>query len=532
MKADRNVVLVVDDIDYNRDVLVRHVERLGYAAIAANNGRQALELMRSQEFDLVLLDIIMPEMDGYQVLEHLRADPTLSHIPVLIISAVDELHSAVRCIELGAEDYLTKPFNSVLLKARIQASLEKKRLRDLEQALLEELSFMQYMDRELNATLNLSHVLHITLAGAVQRSGADAGLAGVIEPGGLRILAVQGHEAELAAYQNKLLELAVIQNEPSPNPTGEDRFGFLAAAQSRAMIPIRQGEQVIGVIWLESRSPDRFTPDVLAFLNRLSDRAAIAISNAQLYAAVEAANIAKSEFVSLVSHELKSPMTAIKGYAQMLADGTFGPVNDEQIEFLNTIEHNVDYMAALVADLADISRIEAGRLRLEFSAIPFTQIVESVMRPANKWAEDGELALTLRMADDLPPVWGDRTRLIQILTNLVNNACKYTSPGGQVTICAEHTANQWDPQGAPEVVHVSVQDTGLGIRPEDQGGIFQKFFRAGDPEVRLLSGTGLGLSIAKYLVEMQGGRIWFESEFRHGSTFHFTIPVASTGQEG
>ncbi|MEG4109484.1 adenylate/guanylate cyclase domain-containing protein [Microcoleus sp. S13_C5] len=140
MKGDEGSVLVVDDNEVNRDLLARRLQRQGHLVTVAEDGLQALEMLRSDPFDLVLLDIMMPQMNGYQVLENLKADEKLRHIPVIMISAVDDIDSIVRCIELGAEDYLSKPFNPVLLKARISACLEKKRLRDKEQAYLHELA--------------------------------------------------------------------------------------------------------------------------------------------------------------------------------------------------------------------------------------------------------------------------------------------------------------------------------------------------------------------------------------------------------
>ncbi|MDO8534104.1 MAG: response regulator, partial [Xanthobacteraceae bacterium] len=143
-------LLVVDDNEDNRYTLTRRLTREGYTnLVTANDGRQALELLHSQRFDLVLLDIMMPEMNGYQVLEHLKADPELRHMPVIMISAVDEIESVIRCIELGAEDYLSKPFNATLLRARVGASLEKKRLRDEVRASLDRL------ERELDAARKL-----------------------------------------------------------------------------------------------------------------------------------------------------------------------------------------------------------------------------------------------------------------------------------------------------------------------------------------------------------------------------------------
>lgn len=139
MKPEQGRVLVVDDNEMNRDLLARRVRRQGHMVTVAEDGETALELMRSQPFDLVLLDIMMPKMNGYQVLEHLKADPNLRHIPVIVISALDDINSVVECIELGAEDYLPKPFNAVLLTARISNCLEKKWLRDQEQLHLKQL---------------------------------------------------------------------------------------------------------------------------------------------------------------------------------------------------------------------------------------------------------------------------------------------------------------------------------------------------------------------------------------------------------
>lgn len=152
MKSDPALILVVDDNEANRDLLSRRLQRQGHNIVMAENGYQALEQLRQQDVDLVLLDIMMPEMNGYEALEQIKADPKLCHIPVVMISAVDDMDSVVRCIELGAEDYLFKPFNPVLLKARTNACLEKKRLRDQEQAYLKQLE----AEREKSERLLLS----------------------------------------------------------------------------------------------------------------------------------------------------------------------------------------------------------------------------------------------------------------------------------------------------------------------------------------------------------------------------------------
>jgi signal transduction histidine kinase len=299
---------------------------------------------------------------------------------------------------------------------------------------------------------------------------------------------------------------------------------LLSTTHTQTIIPIRRETAVIGLLHLESTSDSQVDVE---FLTRLTDHAAIAISNAQLYGEVQRANLAKSDFVSFVAHELKNPMTSIKGYTELLAGGAVGQVNEMQNNFLNTIKSNVERMSTLVSDLNDNSKIEAGRLRLEYKATDVAVLVDEVVRSIKRQVEDKKQILDVVLSENLPHMWSDRIRVSQVLTNLVSNAYKYTPEGGLVQVGAEETANQWNPEGAARVIHLWVKDSGIGMSPEDQQKIFQKFFRSDDPKAREAPGTGLGLNITKSLVEMQGGRIWFESEFRKGTTFHFTIPVAA-----
>jgi signal transduction histidine kinase len=400
---------------------------------------------------------------------------------------------------------------------------------------VEELSVMQRIDRELNASLDVERAMRITLEWAMRHSKADAGLIAVLEEmAGARVMAFQGYptgQSFLSGYLPEHLpavERAVVSGQPqwsTIQDIGADGI-LLEAGQSQTVVPIRRETQVIGLVLLESLQPAVAEEELQVFLARLSDHAAIAISNAQLYTAVQQANKAKSDFVSMVSHELKTPMTSIRGYADLLAAGAVGPVNDAQANFLNTIRSNVERMQILVSDLADVARIEAGRLRLEYRAERVEEIIEEVVLSTQNQVNAKRQVLQLEVEVNLPTVWGDRGRLIQVLTNLVSNANKYSPDETAITIRARQTENLWDPLGAPRVVHIAVQDNGYGISEQDQKKIFQKFFRAEDQEVRNVPGTGLGLNITRHLVEIQGGKIWFESQFRIGTTFHFTIPVA------
>ena len=402
-------------------------------------------------------------------------------------------------------------------------------------ARVEELSVMQRIDRELNASLESNRAMRITLEWAMRQSQCEAGLIGFIEENGLRVMEDQGYAADAETFKKELLPLdhpAVMEAIRTGLPqritlNNPDllRF-FLSSARSQLVIPIRREAKAIGLFLLESTRSDAFQPNVMTFLSRLSDHATIAITNGQLYTEVQQANIAKSEFVSFVAHELKNPMTSIKGYAELLAAGAVGPMSEMQSNFLGTIRSNTERMKTIVDDLNDNSKIEAGRLRLDFKAVNLAEVTENVVRSTRRQIDDKKQTIEIVMPDTLPQIWADRTRLEQILVNLVSNSNKYTQEGGQISIAAERTANTWEPQGSPEVVHIWVKDNGLGMTPVDQKKVFQKFFRSDDDQARKSSGTGLGLNITKSLVEMQGGQIWFESEYRKGTTFHITIPIS------
>lgn len=235
------------------------------------------------------------------------------------------------------------------------------------------------------------------------------------------------------------------------------------------------------------------------------------------------ANRAKSEFISLISHELRVPMTSIKGYAELLQTGAGGQLNTGQISFLNSIVNSVTQMMRLVSDLADISRIESGRLHLEFDRISVSMLFDQVVSSNMASFNEKEQKLVVELPEDIPVVRGDHFRLIQILNNLVSNAHKYTPERGAILLRAEALDTADDSE--QPMVQITVEDDGIGIHPDVQSQIFSKFFRAADDLVRLEAGTGLGLNITRYLVELHNGRIWFESAYRKGTSFHFTLPV-------
>lgn len=225
---------------------------------------------------------------------------------------------------------------------------------------------------------------------------------------------------------------------------------------------------------------------------------------------------AKNEFVSIVAHELRTPMTSIKGYTDLILQGAVGEVNDGQRHFLDIVKSNVDRLSELVSDLLDTARIDAGRIKLEPEQVQIADIVHEVCDSIAETLRERELSLTIDEAPSVPIISADRNRAIQILTNLLSNAYRYTPSGGEITISVQAT---------DDAVQVTISDTGIGIPAEDHDRIFEPFYRSNQELVNQQPGTGLGLSIVKSLVEMHGGYIELESELGKGSTFTFVLPI-------
>jgi signal transduction histidine kinase/DNA-binding response OmpR family regulator len=226
----------------------------------------------------------------------------------------------------------------------------------------------------------------------------------------------------------------------------------------------------------------------------------------------------KNEFVSTVSHELRTPLTSIKGYVDLILDGSAGDINEVQEEFLGIVKENSDRLVELINEMLDISRIESGRVHLKVEPLKIAESIDGAVDTFRAVLSQTNRSIEVRVPEHLPLIVADRDRVGQVLINLISNAIKYSPGGGQVTIDATHTG---------EHVTVSVTDQGLGISREDQKRLFTKFYRVDTAMTREIGGTGLGLSICKTIIELLGGEIGCKSKPGHGSTFWFSLPVAS-----
>ncbi|MCB0166027.1 MAG: PAS domain-containing protein [Anaerolineae bacterium] len=227
----------------------------------------------------------------------------------------------------------------------------------------------------------------------------------------------------------------------------------------------------------------------------------------------------KSQFVSIAAHELRTPLTTLYGYLDLLLMEDFGRLNEQQRRFVEIIRNGARHLTKITHDLLDTSQIEAGQVELLLKPENLQALLETVAAELKPQLDTKQQQLTVHAAADLPLALCDDMRMVQVGTNLISNASKYTPEGGTIDVFITLAAEEG-------FLQVAVTDTGVGIGPEDQAKLFTRFFRAKTASLTGASGTGLGLHITRNLVELHGGRIWFESELNRGSTFYFTLPVA------
>jgi signal transduction histidine kinase len=223
----------------------------------------------------------------------------------------------------------------------------------------------------------------------------------------------------------------------------------------------------------------------------------------------------KTEFLSIVSHEFRTALTGIQGFSELIRDGGIEP--DEVRAYGGYIFNDADRVNRLIGDMLDLDRMESGRMSIRLADVDINDVLSDVVTRASS----GSATLVEFKADldpRLPIVTGDRDRLVQVVSNLANNAVKYSPDGGTVTLSTRAEGGY---------ALVSISDTGLGIPPEEIGHVFERFRRVRSGAAQAIPGTGLGLTIVKQIVEMHGGKIWVESAVGHGSAFHFTIPLAA-----
>jgi signal transduction histidine kinase len=431
------------------------------------------------------------------------------------------------------------------------ADLEEKvevRTRELGQSVAE-LRALGEVSQAVNSTLNVETVLNTIVTKAVQLSGADAGATYVFDETvkEFRLRSTYGMTDEMVAAikeqhiggddpvgqvstQRSAIQITDLRNEP-PSPLTD--LVLRAGYRALLVVPLLRSDECVGALVVRRKQPGEFPKQTADLLQTFAVQSVLAIQNARLFREIEVkshqlevSSQHKSQFLANMSHELRTPLNAILGYTELILDNIYGDVAQQMRGVLERVQSNGKHLLGLINDVLDLSKIEAGQLRLSLEDYSIEDVVQCVVKLVESLATEKSLALKIELPNDLPTAHGDQRRLTQVLLNLVGNAIKFTD-SGEVAIEAAASNGAYT---------LAVRDTGPGIDPADQIKIFEEFQQAdGSPTTTkdgTKGGTGLGLSIAKRIVVMHGGQIWVESELGRGSTFFIKVPVNVEKQVG
>ena len=494
----RSTILLVDDEKEFRDSSQRLLTRKGYDVLTAENGERALDFLSKNPVDVILLDLKMPVMAGE---EFLRAKgPLYPDIPVVVITGHGSLDVAVECMRKGAYDFITKPFDLSQLFLSIERALEKRSL---------ERKAKSYQEETVQNLLALStekkrlETIISCIANGIMVTNKNLEVV-LYNPALLRLLEVRAPATSPAPVHAIVKDQALIETLKQIQGGEPLENGFVAQE-------IRVGERVLRAISAPTLEPER----------RVFWTVAGAVTVLEDITLFKQLDQMKSEFVNMVAHELRSPLVSIRQIQSVLAEGLAGPLSEKQEDFVKRGMKKIDALLALINDLLDVARLEAGRLVQKQTVIDLSEMIEDMVLLMQLRAKEQGLVLT-HSCENMKPVVADPKNIEEVLNNLLTNAINYSPEGGKVTVTA---------RGVGQFVEIKVSDTGVGIAPEELPKIFGKFYRVKHPKTRQVTGTGLGLSIVKGIVEAYRGSIHVESVPNQGTTFTVLLPAVQ-GEPG
>lgn len=538
-------ILLVDDnadmLDYLKSILEPY-----YEVETVINGREALHLAQAHTPDLVISDVMMPGLDGFQLLHTLRAEPQTRAIPVILVSARAGEESTVEGLKAGADDYLVKPFSSRELLTRVEARLEMARMRsglvrkEREHAL--RLQQLAEAALKINSMLSLDDKLELITGYARAIIGAHQAVISLTLDQNWATAVIKTSLSEKYAswsnYQapinrsgiyrevcssNQPLRLTheALLTHPSWQNFGKEyeRHPPLRGLLAAPLIE-REGRN-IGVIQVSDKYEEEFTEEDEFILVQLAQIASVAIANTYLYQQAQESVQARDQLLSMVSHDLKNPLGAIKGYAQLLQRGlarNSTPDNDRTRMILSRIDSTVSRMTAQINELLDVTRRRIGQpIELVRREIDLLALARQVVAEQQQTTQRHRIHIETTLQQ--LPSSVDADRLARALSNLLSNAIKYTLEARDISVAI---AREESDKGAWAII--AVRDQGIGIPEADLPHIFEQFRRAGNVAGKI-SGTGIGLASALYVVEMHGGTITVESKLNEGSTFTVRLPL-------
>jgi len=540
-------VLVIDDNLIDRLKLKGEFESAGFDVVLCSGAGQARKTLEKSTFNLILLDVMLGDGDGIELLQELRSKPNFADLPIIVLSAADQVHHRTRGLTSGANEYMGKPYDSEQLLARARHLIGEKRRANA-----------------LNGTrpprvlvTDDSGVVLQTIEAALRQEGFDVILAesgeaalGVLSQEEVDCILLDLNMPGLGGQETckKIKSSMAWRHIPLVILTGDDsRKSLLASLSAGAddyIVKSNDSEILRARVKAQLRrkqieDENRRIRDELVQKEMDAARAQAATelaearkhmleelqkNNAELEAAKQRAEREsgfKTKFLANMSHELRTPLNAIIGFSELLDQEIFGPLQPRQKEYVRNVLHSGQHLLGIINDILDLSSVEAGRLTLTREMSSIGAIVDSVHTIVAALAKRQDITLEVDIPKNLPKLSVDPLRIKQVLYNLLSNGIKFTPRGGKVRLVARADGHAR--------IEIAISDTGIGIRAEDLPKLFKEFARL-EPgpgvDVRP-EGTGLGLALTKRLVELHQGDITIQSTHGKGTTVTVTLPITA-----
>jgi len=483
-------ILIVDDEKGLRIGTKRLLEGEGYSVETAENGYDGIKLGTTTEFDLAIIDLKMPDIDGIQVMkEILKVYPDSV---CLIATGYASYETAIEAIKFGAFSYIPKPFTPEELfqklsqgYSRRELILEKKKWKQEREERLLEVAFEK---SRLNTIIN-----SITDGLLVVNKNGEAVL---YNPSALKYLSFDQIKIEEYIIDKLHPQIAELINKFLSSQKCEQK-SFSSEVELK---PNRE-------FYVEATSSPVANPDgtlagVVVVMKDITELKKI--------------EFLKSQFVSMVSHELKAPIAAVYGYLKLFSDTSIHLSEEQKLNYLNRSQIRLDGLLKMVNDLLDISRMELKTVNKEIKEIDLHVIIKAIIELFQIEIKKKNISVNVKSSEMLPCLHADQDEISRLFTNLISNAIKYNKTNGSIDIIISSSGNY---------IILEIKDTGIGLKPAEKTKLFQEFFRAKNEKTKDISGTGLGLSIVKRIVDSYSGKLAVESEFNIGTSFKIFLPL-------
>jgi signal transduction histidine kinase/DNA-binding response OmpR family regulator len=533
--GDKVNILVVDDLPEKHVVFRTILDELGQNIVSARSGQEALKYILEMEFAVILLDVNMPDIDGLETASLIRHYKKSAQTPIVFITAyVDELQ-ARRGYALGAVDYIPSPVVPEVLRSKVRVFVELFRMnrqlqkqatqreqlarseaaRTAAEDAIQRADFLAEASRTLSRSLNLDDTTAAVLDLCVPMLAERAILGIPDKDGGVRRLdmhpAPRADDAEVFTPDLREAADQVIRTRQFNLWRSDERVA--------AIFPLTAGDEIRGALALLGPAA-QFDSARIALMREFASRASIAMENARLYSAVQEADRRKNEFLAMLAHELRNPLAPIRNAVHILASAQELPPKLAWAR--DVIGRQADHMARLIDDLLDVSRIVQGKVAVKPEKLQLASLIERSVEASSPRLGAREQVLDVVLPKQCIELEGDSVRLSQVLSNLINNASKFSPPRSRIRLEASYDEGE---------LRLSVKDEGAGIAPEFLPHMFDLFAQADQSLDRSQGGLGIGLTLVKHLVELHGGHVWAASEgLGKGAEVSIALP-AQVGSE-